>query len=745
MACLPGLFTFGDFIPFFTSIEVFSIIIPVIWMAYLYRELTTINLWEKFIFWICLTTLLASIWGVLEFFGLHPDNLYPFLGGDNRAKSTFGNINYFAGYLVVVLPFLTQIFIAQFFKLKDLKNERIISQTFLGVVVFFGLVALHCTKTRGALIGFYGSFILCGFYWLFFEGYKNRIKIKWSSLSTIPAFLGLGGVLSFIFLKIARVGSLDSSIMSRLFSWESAIRSIIDAPILGYGPGTSYQLFFDFRNPNFRLFTKESSFRHAHSEFLELLQEGGLLAFSLHLLFWGIIFHILYSVWKKPSESLSKKCSNGENLKIRYLAFALGASFIAYFAHASLSVAPRMMVVKLPLFTWIGMTFFLSQFSSFKGLPLKVPGWWGQAVLCLSSSKKQLFGFFLLVGFSFWGLNQFIPAQYTHYQLLSSPMNQQTIQKFEKTVSSESSPYFLGHLVSRQFRLGRMKELEASLGQIESMFSNWRDQKYRMAVFNYKKGKVKEATSLALGFQKMSDSYYEPNIMFLMDMAKVTNNYDLFKEELKYWIRSQVFSHKLYLERKEENIIFKDQKKKAFISLEEKDGKVYCFLNDEVLKHLFRSSIDLRKKRGTKDHLRELNKFKIRVTTLLDRSQYFGIEIQKNNKIQPQEIKSSVVNYFKIEQQKKRMIKSKRNFFRREKIRVSKDLYAKGSHPYYVKMKLNLLKRKEEKEIKKLSFELNKKAQSLVSNLQKVTDWDKVLRKIELKKKILQVFYRLPL
>ena len=91
------------------------------------------------------------------------------------------------------------------------------------------------------------------------------------------------------------------------------------------------------------------------------------------------------------------------------------------------------------------------------------------------------------------------------------------------------------------------------------------------------------------------------------------------------------------------------------------------------------------------------------------------------------------------------MIKSKRNFFRREKIRVSKELYAKGSHPYYVKMKLNLLKRKEEKEIKKLSFELNKKAQSLVSNLQKVTDWDKVLRKIELKKKILQVFYRLPL
>ena len=75
-------------------------------MGYLYRELTTIRLWEKLIFWISLTTLLASFWGVLEFFGLHPDNLYALAGSSGtRVKSTFGNINYFAGYLIVVLPF----------------------------------------------------------------------------------------------------------------------------------------------------------------------------------------------------------------------------------------------------------------------------------------------------------------------------------------------------------------------------------------------------------------------------------------------------------------------------------------------------------------------------------------------------------------------------------------------------------------------------------------------------------------
>ena len=80
--------------------------------------------------------------------------------------------------------------------------------------------------------------------------------------------------------------------MSRLFSWESAIRSIIDAPILGM-PGTSYQLFFDFRNPNFRLFTSESSFRHAHSEILELLQEGVPSWFFLKCSFLGILLYFV--------------------------------------------------------------------------------------------------------------------------------------------------------------------------------------------------------------------------------------------------------------------------------------------------------------------------------------------------------------------------------------------------------------------------------------------------------------------
>ena len=67
------------------------------------------------------------------------------------------------------------------------------------------------------------------FYWVFVEGYKNKIKINWRSFSIVPALLGVGGVFFFIFTKIARLASWDGSLMSGLFSWESAVRSIIDA------------------------------------------------------------------------------------------------------------------------------------------------------------------------------------------------------------------------------------------------------------------------------------------------------------------------------------------------------------------------------------------------------------------------------------------------------------------------------------------------------------------------------------
>ena len=44
---------------------------------------------------------------------------------------------------------------------------------------------------------------------------------------------------------------------------------------------------------------------------------------------------------EKAFESSSKKRPEGENLKLRYLAFMIGVSFVAYFGHATFSSLPE--------------------------------------------------------------------------------------------------------------------------------------------------------------------------------------------------------------------------------------------------------------------------------------------------------------------------------------------------------------------------------------------------------------------
>ena len=59
----------------------------------------------KAYFWDCSNDTACKLLGRFKFWS-SPDNLYALAGSSGtRVKSTFGNINYFAGYLIVVLPF----------------------------------------------------------------------------------------------------------------------------------------------------------------------------------------------------------------------------------------------------------------------------------------------------------------------------------------------------------------------------------------------------------------------------------------------------------------------------------------------------------------------------------------------------------------------------------------------------------------------------------------------------------------
>ena len=751
LACLPGLIFFENFIPLFVLQETISMVLPILWMGYLLRELYSLDLWEKFLFWTLLVTLFTCCWGILEFWGVRLDDLKTPYENVNRITSVFGNVNYFAGYLIVVLPFLTHMSIAQWLLLKN-KEDRPFPHFLLTVVVVIGGITLHLTKSRTAIMSFYVSMGLCACYWLWIEGYARTIfsKLKKYFILALPLFFLGGFGFLYIFFKVSRLIEGGHNLVSRLISWKTAMDSITQSPFWGYGPGTSYQLYFDFRNPNFRLFTQESAFRHVHFELLEILQEGGFFAFSFYLLFWGVVFFILYSLArgifrKKSINNLINIQSESETKKMGHFSLALAFSFIAYFIHSCFSIAPRTMTVKIPLYSYLGFAFFLSHyvnFSRFKWLG-KIQNHKKRKIL-FSLPLYQSAVFLLLILFTGWGLYQFIPTQYAHQQLRRSPLDNKSIEPFEKLVNSKSSPYLLGELIDRQIRLRRIAPLARTIKQLDEIFPRWQSQQHVKALFYLETGREEEAIASAINFQENIDKYFEPNIRVLMDNAVRRGDYDFFKKQFFYYLRLKFFQERVYLY----NIIFQATQGTALFEEQKGEDKLFFLYSDKILKDFFQSAegILIKDVESATNNEKRITEYRKKVTETVSRANYFRIELKTNftdnDPIKIQQLQSDMNQLFQLWHQRE-FIKSKEAYQQREK-RRHQTVYNESSSILPLGMQINLLRRKEENEIVKKAQELHRQFHTLAHN-SAISNPVLHIKKNNLKKIILDILYRLPL
>ncbi|MBU3914735.1 hypothetical protein KKA14_04305, partial [bacterium] len=102
IATIPGFIWHQGGFNYNFRYELAASLILIVWVSYLYRGVKNEEDLSPFIFLIGITILYASLWAMLERIGYHPlfwDSLPV-----DRVKSTFGNINYFAGFLVVIIP-----------------------------------------------------------------------------------------------------------------------------------------------------------------------------------------------------------------------------------------------------------------------------------------------------------------------------------------------------------------------------------------------------------------------------------------------------------------------------------------------------------------------------------------------------------------------------------------------------------------------------------------------------------------
>ena len=262
----------------------------------------------------------------------------------SRGAFTFGNPNYLSGYLAIAIPLV--LVNGPLCLLFESRSEKLWQQSgmrFLLLGTCCGFGALFLTPSLGSLfaVALASGFGLACL--LLLKGQKIwKNKRFYQILAGIVTFALIAEVSSG-FKMSGRINSLfvkgeNSSLSERIGSWKVATDTIAEAPVFGFGAGSSYDLFFHYRYPGYKLQSQENIFSHTHNELLELAQETGILGSSLLLVLGLFLFAcLMISVKKNKSETYV------------YFLLSIAAALIAYVVDGMVSLGPRIIGIKLIL------------------------------------------------------------------------------------------------------------------------------------------------------------------------------------------------------------------------------------------------------------------------------------------------------------------------------------------------------------------------------------------------------------
>lgn len=215
---------------------------------------------------ILVTFAVVNFYGVLQRFGV---DLLAKAGGRTGVDSTLGNPDFYAGYLVAIIPVsLACIFIV--------KREW---RVFLTILTITGIAFLFLTQSRAGFLGFFFSLLLFIFLILRTGGLRKETKLWVFSLAGIAVVLLIA--LSFkggtTLSRIRESMDLKSiNIRFRLLCYKSTLNIIKDHPVLGTGGGTFYNIYPKYRVPEMKeVFAFVETPRYAHNDFLQIGSEVG--------------------------------------------------------------------------------------------------------------------------------------------------------------------------------------------------------------------------------------------------------------------------------------------------------------------------------------------------------------------------------------------------------------------------------------------------------------------------------------
>ena len=270
---------------------------------------------KNFAFKECVDILLAGcfcacLYGLFQALGLdlffHIDITKEF---GVRPVSTFGNPNFLASFTLLFLPYSFLLFL----KAKGAEQILISGFILLILVLFLALsgtrsawigcivsviISLICfpnsirvfTSKKFKIFVLLGTFIFC----LFVCGYfmdANKISAPVARISETKQALKLKNI-------SLKSKELTAPLHQRLMMWYCALDNFKNNPILGKGLN-SFQLYFSFcqgkliaKNPALDKIKMQAN--AVHNEYLEVLNDGGILSFFTYIALLGLFFITIF-------------------------------------------------------------------------------------------------------------------------------------------------------------------------------------------------------------------------------------------------------------------------------------------------------------------------------------------------------------------------------------------------------------------------------------------------------------------
>ena len=277
-----------------------------------------------------------------------------------RPKLSFGNTDYFSGYMVGVLPL---VFASPFiFYRSPINSKKKALVIISAVTAILGLIPLIFSQTISAWAGIYiGTVIFLASVVLMQE--KLHLKYKILIVSALAClFIVLPIILILVPNPVSknvlpRLLSKFSNIMfflnDRFNAWSCGLSLFKDHPVLGSGLGTVYAASFKYMNKYFYIYSDSNSFKHSHNEFIEVLGEGGIFGLIFFIALFGFVIVML----------LMRAYSRRYEFNYRLICLGNAIGIICMLIHQVFSLSLRMSVTMTMYFFLLGLAIFLISYS----------------------------------------------------------------------------------------------------------------------------------------------------------------------------------------------------------------------------------------------------------------------------------------------------------------------------------------------------------------------------------------------